>query len=200
MCHRAWATGIVRRLRGRCRRSISVPGRRLRCIEWGANHGRQAQQFQHRNAGGQHVVQYYSTDAAGNSESVHTLTVKIDTQVPSSHGIRTIVDIRRTTWSRWSGAGQILSLVRVSCTFDVQYKDGKNGAWVPWRTATDEVSDVFVGERSHIYYFRSRASDLAGNVEPFPAGYGDRQIYIEPVDNGRFETQDLLRLDDRAGH
>jgi hypothetical protein len=144
----------------------------------------------HIDTDGQHVVQYYSTDAAGNSESLHTVTVKIDTQKPSSQvsapfGYQegNVVTVEWSGTDPQPGSGILY--------YDVQYRDGKNGAWVPWRTATDQVSDVFVGQRGHIYYFRSRASDLAGNVEVFPAGYGDRQIYIEPIVNGRFETQSL---------
>ena len=139
---------------------------------------------------GTHTVQYYSTDVAGNVEPIHSLAAKIDTRPPSSHvsvpsGYQgnNVVTVQWTGWDPQPGSGILY--------FDVQYKNGKNGSWVPWRTATDETSSLFVGQRGRVYYFRSRASDLAGNTETFPAGHGDRWIYIEPVANGRFETGDL---------
>lgn len=140
--------------------------------------------------GGQHTVQYYSSDAAGNSEPVRTVPIKIDTQTPSSsvaspsgYQESNVLTIRWTGSDPEPGSGILY--------FDVQYRDGKEGAWVPWRTATDVTSDIFVGQRGHVYYYRSRASDLAGNTGAFSAGFGDRQVYIEPVANGRFETGNL---------
>ena len=56
--------------------------------------------------------------------------------------------------------------------FDVQVSDGSAGAWTDWRMATQARSGSFTGIGGHTYYFRARARDYAGNVEPWPANYG----------------------------
>jgi len=73
----------------------------------------------------------------------------------------------------------------------VEYRDGAQGQWTAWRTATDETSGLFVAQRGRVYYFRCRARDRAGNVESFPADPGDRTVYVDAIANGRFETHDL---------
>jgi hypothetical protein len=53
--------------------------------------------------------------------------------------------------------------------YDVQYRID-SGAWVNWRTHVTYTSDEFVGgQHGHLYEFRARATDRAGNVEPFGA-------------------------------
>lgn len=47
---------------------------------------------------------------------------------------------------------------------------GVSGTWQTWLTATTDISATFVGaEHGQPYAFRSRAHDLAGNVEPLPS-------------------------------
>jgi len=57
--------------------------------------------------------------------------------------------------------------------FDIQYKDGAGGIWQNWLTNTPAHSGVFAGQTGHTYYFRSRGTDNAMNVEAWPPGDGD---------------------------
>lgn len=52
-------------------------------------------------------------------------------------------------------------------SFDVQFKDGRDGAWTPWLTGTQQIHVPFTGQHGHTYFFRVRARDAQGNVEPF---------------------------------
>jgi uncharacterized repeat protein (TIGR02543 family) len=61
--------------------------------------------------------------------------------------------------------------------YDVQYKDG-SGSWEDWQTCTTATSASFnYGQPGHLYYFRSRATDNAGNVEAWP-GQFDTWTYV----------------------
>ena len=57
--------------------------------------------------------------------------------------------------------------------FDVQYRDGASADWSDWYTGTMDTSAAFSGTTGHNYYFRSRATDSAQNVEGWPLGEGD---------------------------
>lgn len=52
--------------------------------------------------------------------------------------------------------------------YDVQYRDGEFGEWSNLLLHTTSNSTMFEGEFSHVYYFRVRAWDKAGNVEEYP--------------------------------
>lgn len=56
--------------------------------------------------------------------------------------------------------------------YDVQVKDGPGGAWTDWQFGTPDQSAAYPGNGGHTYYFRSRARDRAGNIEPWPADPG----------------------------
>jgi uncharacterized repeat protein (TIGR02543 family) len=59
--------------------------------------------------------------------------------------------------------------------YDVQFKDG-SGSWKDWRTCTTATSARFYGQPGHVYYFRSRATNDAGNVEAWPSEPDTRTV------------------------
>jgi hypothetical protein len=60
--------------------------------------------------------------------------------------------------------------------YDIQYYDTQGGGWVEWFTGTSQTSQLFTGLPAHTYYFRSRATDNAGNIEDWPPDEGDAQV------------------------
>jgi hypothetical protein len=73
--------------------------------------------------------------------------------------------------------------------YDVQYRVGHGGEWVNWLVDIVQTLDTFGPavptslESGQIYFFRSRARDNAGNVEPYPGGDGDTwtTVYVRRV-------------------
>lgn len=75
---------------------------------------------------------------------------------------------------RWSGS-DVGSCVSGLSNYQIQYKDQVSGTWTDWYPGTSQTSATF-GPLSpvtvidgHTYYFRSRARDVAGNIEDWPA-------------------------------
>lgn len=69
-------------------------------------------------------------------------------------------------------------------SLDVQVKDGLNGSWTPWLTATTQTINWFDGEDGHTYFFRVRARDLAGNESRYtdnPFGNGVISVLVTPA-------------------
>lgn len=50
----------------------------------------------------------------------------------------------------------------------MQYRDLSSGSWVNWKTGVTYAGATFSGSPGHIYAFRSRGTDQAQNVEPWP--------------------------------
>ncbi len=70
----------------------------------------------------------------------------------------------------WSGRDSWTGI----SAYDVQVRDGYEGAWTDWLTNTAASSGVFTGvsgvftsSHSHTYFFRARACDVLGNQESF---------------------------------
>ena len=63
----------------------------------------------------------------------------------------------------WNGSDNLSGVA----SYDVQYKDGADGAWIEWQSKTTMTSAIFVAEPEHSYYFRVRAHDVAGNTGAF---------------------------------
>ncbi|OGO28847.1 MAG: hypothetical protein A2Z16_11150 [Chloroflexi bacterium RBG_16_54_18] len=123
-------------------------------------------------------------DYAGFTASWVTLfTFKYDTEAPNSavNNITTLVPGASYQVS-WAGSDSGSGLV----SYDVQYRVGAGGAWTDWLSATTSTSTIF-GPTSPLtpvlgetYYFRCRARDALGNLEPYPAG---ADLYIQVTAN-----------------
>jgi uncharacterized repeat protein (TIGR01451 family) len=61
---------------------------------------------------------------------------------------------------RWHGS-DVWSGV---ASYDLEYREGYEGAWTGWLTHTRQLSTTFVGMDGQTYFFRVRAQDEAGNI------------------------------------
>lgn len=64
------------------------------------------------------------------------------------------------------------------CSYDVQFRRGASGQWTDWLQEVYEKAATFSGTPGYTYYFRCRARDCAGNLEPYPDGDGDAATHI----------------------
>ncbi len=80
---------------------------------------------------------------------------------------------------RWEGSDPMPGSGLTPAPFDVQYRID-DGDWVDWKTSTAETSALFSGEQGHTYYFRARATDVAGNRKIYSGGNGDTSTTIDP--------------------
>jgi len=104
------------------------------------------------------------------------------------------------TWAGqdvWSGIG----------AYDVQVRDGYEGAWTDWLTGTTAISGAFTGTHGHTYFFRARARDQAGNEEPFNGeewGQTFTTVLTGPapvlVTSRKFATPRLFRPDQTVAY
>ena len=78
-------------------------------------------------------------------------------------------------------SGQDADCIR---SFDAQVRNGWDGQWTDWLTATTQSTQWFAGEDGHTYYFRLRARDLAGNQSLYtdnPYGNGVISVLATPA-------------------
>ena len=67
------------------------------------------------------------------------------------------------SWSGTDGVGGIGS-------YDVQIREGYEGVWTDFILNTTETSASFTGSHGQTYFFRVRARDRIGNLEPYSYG------------------------------
>lgn len=98
----------------------------------------------------------------------------IDTAPPNSQltGIYELPGERFiVAWQGEAGDGSPLA------HYDVDYRPDDSSQWLTWLSLTPAAAAVFtppVGNgHDPVYWFRVRASDIAGNSQPFPAGNGE---------------------------
>ncbi len=89
-----------------------------------------------------------------------TRPTSVMTPLPSFFGSTTIP-------LSWSGSDALSGL----SIYDVQVRAGLVGAWTDVLSSTTDTSTNYTGTNGITYYFRTRASDIAGNVEDWPPDY-----------------------------
>lgn len=141
------------------------------------------------NGDGNHTLAIRVTDHAGNRlERTHT--VKIDGQAPTVQ----LTPLPRQTDAtqislQWAGDDTASGSGIVA--YEVQVKQGTNGTWQPWLTGTPATSGTFNAQRSQLYSFRTRATDLAGNVSNWALAGGRNTVFVDPIANGSFSTMNF---------
>ena len=118
-------------------------------------------------------------------QSVSSYNLTNDGQPPSTWFYYLPVTTTQTTF-RVDLSGNDVDCIR---SFDVQVRDGWEGQWTDWLTATTQYWHWFTGEDGHTYFFRLRARDLAGNQSAYtdnPHGNGSVSVLVTPAPS--FET------------
>ena len=137
-----------------------------------------------------------AVDSAGNGAegAVHHGPFHIDTQPPSSMAHSPDTANASSFPVEWTGsdAGSGID------SFDIEYRDVTEGTpWELWQSQTTSTADTFPGQLEHTYQFRSRARDLLGHVEDWPAT-PDTTTYVPALDfaaTGLEITQAVQDLD-----
>ncbi|MBK9052512.1 MAG: PD40 domain-containing protein [Chloroflexi bacterium] len=89
----------------------------------------------------------------------------LDNQKPVSQ-VTALASVSPATFTvNWSGSDTGGSGLK---NYDVQIRDGVNGSWTAWKTATTQTSATYTGIGGHTYYFRGRARDNNYNLESWP--------------------------------
>ncbi len=112
-------------------------------------------------------------DNAGNVEAwpaTYDASATVESLPPVSAVSALPAFTKNNVMIHWSGQDYGGSGIQ---NYDVQYRDGASGIWTNWQTGTIATSASFSGVTGHSYYFRSRARDLAQNLEGWPTGDGD---------------------------
>jgi len=93
----------------------------------------------------------------------------------------------------WSGND---SATPNDLNFDIQYQVGCSGNWTNWLSQTKTTLAYFTGDGGQKYCFRSRSTDLAGNIESWPGGADtfttitsdEKKLYLPSIINGTGST------------
>ena len=128
---------------------------------------------------------YYSVDTAGNVEAAKTDSVRIDRVPPSAYAFADAYSPTTSFTVFWDGRDASSG---IAC-FDVQYRVGTSGIWQDWITCAPlpQSSELFRGATpGKCYYFRTRATDRAGNVGTYPS-QPNASVCVDMVQNGDFE-------------
>ncbi|MGQ9582052.1 MAG: FG-GAP-like repeat-containing protein [Thermoplasmatota archaeon] len=114
------------------------------------------------------------------SEYSRTGTFSIDSEAPLASAFSPQYTKSNDFEVTWEGSDPMPGSGLAPAPFDVQYKID-DGDWVDWKVATAETSALFSGEQGHTYYFRARATDIAGNRKIYSGGNGDTSTTIDPA-------------------
>jgi N-acetylneuraminic acid mutarotase len=99
-------------------------------------------------------------DIKGGSAVVLTTTANIDLNGPDSVLTPLPPTSRASFKIQWGGGDGGSGIT----SYDLEVRDGAEGAWMPLLTGTTARETMFRGERGTTYFFRIRARDVAGNI------------------------------------
>ncbi len=142
------------------------------------------------DASAKNKIQFRITDTAGVSNTSAAYNILVDTLAPSTTLNALPARVGQITFTvSWAGSDNADGSGIAS--FDIQAKDGAAGAWQDWLNGVTSTSAAFSGLRGHVYYFRSRGIDVAGNQEPYPSGNLYASTFVQSFANGDFELGSL---------
>ncbi len=112
------------------------------------------------NKDGTHVIQFYSIDNRGNSESVKEAMIKIDKTPPSINITEfppAITNIKNITF-KWNGSDNLTPYENITFSYKLE---GYDTIWHNWTT---EKETTYFNLSEGNYTFMLRAKDEAGNI------------------------------------
>ncbi len=128
-----------------------------------------------------------ATDRAGNVEpwpDTPDASTTVDLTPPSS-AVSNLPPYSRASFTvSWSGVDDTSGIASYDVQVCWENCTLKPAGWTDWLTGTTDTSATFHGEDGRTYYFRSRATDRAGNVEPWPQTADDHTtVDVTPPDS-----------------
>jgi N-acetylneuraminic acid mutarotase len=112
--------------------------------------------------------------------AVVTGTVSVDTVPPTSSMTALPATSPSAISLAWSGTDATSGI----SGYDVQVRVGSGGTWTDLLTGTSATTTTYNGTTGNTYYFRARATDVAGNVEAWPADYDTLTVVDTEVPGG----------------
>ncbi len=133
-----------------------------------------------KGTGNNHYFHIRTRDNVGNwsATAVHSGPYYIDT-VPPASSASSPASVNSTSFTvSWTGSDANSGVE----SYDIQSRDKSiGGAWTDWKLAQTGPNASFTGTGGHIYEFRSRARDHAGNLETYPS-YADATTEVATAD------------------
>ncbi|MCB9155430.1 MAG: hypothetical protein H6649_15405, partial [Caldilineae bacterium] len=83
--------------------------------------------------------------------------------------------------------------------YDVEVRIGATGDWQPWLTNTSLTQSSYSAQRGETVAFRVRSRDAAGNVSPWSEAGGRNEVFVDPLVNGSFTTNNWDGWDTNDG-
>lgn len=133
---------------------------------------------------GNKTVYVHYRDKVGNISSSYSDEIILDTVAPTSSAFSPATTMRLSFMVSWSGSDGLSGVE----SYDVQYRVGTGGTWKNWLIGISHTNEIFgpVNPVSTLhgktYYFRVRAHDFAGNVEPYPSVPDTGTLVVEGVE------------------
>jgi hypothetical protein len=110
---------------------------------------------------GANQLMFYSVDTAGDQETPHGQTIKIDATKPVSHVSALPATATTPNFSvQWSGTDATSGLANYTI-----YVSDNGGLFAPWLSNVTSTQAYYTGSLLHTYGFYSIALDVAGNQE-----------------------------------
>jgi hypothetical protein len=106
-------------------------------------------------------------------DTVHFGPLQVDTTPPTSYADAPPCAVSSVDVS-WGGYDRGSELAN----YDVQVRQGNDGAWTNWKTATSNQASAYTDDTGYVYQFRSLGRDAVGNLELKDETTSDAQTWL----------------------